>query len=54
VHFNRLEGVLQVGMRMDVVNATQETLLEVLCGTVLAIIAAGLPPGWRSYQALHR
>ena len=27
---HRLEGVLQVGTRMDVVNATQQTLLEVL------------------------
>jgi len=51
---NRLEGVLQVGMRMDVVNATQETLLEVLLvGTVLAIIAAGFAAWVSSYQALH-
>src|SRR4030066_2521203 len=36
---NRLEGILQVGTRMDVVNATQQTLLEgLLVGTVIAII----------------
>jgi hypothetical protein len=38
---NRQEGILQVGTRMDVVNATQQTLLEVLLiGTTIAILAA--------------
>src|SRR4030042_1519703 len=51
---NRLEGLLQVGTRMDVVNATQQTLLEVLLvGTVIAIIAAGLAAWFSSLQALH-
>jgi signal transduction histidine kinase len=39
---------------MDVVNATQETLLEVLLiGTVLAIIAAGLAAWFSSLEALQ-
>ena len=51
---NRLEGILQVGTRMDVVNATQQTLLEVLLiGTVIAIIAAGMAAWFSSHQALH-
>jgi len=51
---NRLEGILQVGTRMDVVNATQQTLLEVLLiGTAVAIIAAGLAAWFSSLQALH-
>jgi signal transduction histidine kinase len=51
---NRQEGILQVGIRMDVVNATQETLLEVLLiGTVLAIIAAGLAAWFSSLEALQ-
>jgi two-component system OmpR family sensor kinase len=51
---NRLEGILQVGIRMDVVNATQQTLLEVLLiGTVFAIIAAGLAAWFSTRQALH-
>ena len=51
---NRLEGFLQVGTRMDVVNATQQTLLEVLLiGTAIAIVAAGLAAWLSSYQALH-
>src|SRR4030067_180317 len=51
---NRLEGILQVGTRMDVVNATQQTLLEVLLiGTVIAIIAAGMAAWCSSHQALH-
>jgi signal transduction histidine kinase len=51
---NRLEGNLQVGTRMDVVNATQQTLLEVLLiGTTIAIFAAGLAAWFSSYQALH-
>ena len=50
----RLEGVLQVGTRMDVVNATQDTLLEVLLvGTAIAIVAAGLAAWFSSRQALH-
>ena len=50
----RLEGILQVGTRMDVVNATQQTLLEVLLiGTAFAIIAAGLAAWFSSLQALH-
>src|SRR4030043_473403 len=50
----RLEGILQVGTRMDVVNATQQTLLEVLLiGTAIAIVAAGLAAWFSSYQALH-
>jgi two-component system OmpR family sensor kinase len=50
----RLEGVLQVGTRMDVVNATQQTLLEVLLiGTTLAIVAASLAAWYSSRQALH-
>jgi len=51
---SRIEGVLQVGTRMDVVNATQQTLLEVLLiGTTIAIIAAGLAAWISSRQALH-
>lgn len=51
---NRLEGILQVGTRMDVVNATQQTLLEVLLiGTAIAIVAAGLAAWFSSHQALH-
>jgi two-component system OmpR family sensor kinase len=50
----RLEGVLQVGTRMDVVNATQQTLLEVLLiGTTVAIVAASLAAWYSSRQALH-
>src|SRR4030043_1658222 len=50
----RLEGILQVGTRMDVVNATQQTLVEVLLiGTAFAIIAAGLAAWFSSLQALH-
>jgi signal transduction histidine kinase len=51
---NRQEGVIQVGTRMDVVNATQQTLLEVLVvGTAIAILAASLAAWLSSYQALH-
>lgn len=51
---NRQEGILQVGTRMDVVNATQQTLLEVLLvGTSVAIVAAGLAAWYSSRQALH-
>ena len=51
---NRLEGILQVGTRMDVVNATQQTLLEVLLiGTTIAILAAGLAAWLSTRQALH-
>ncbi len=51
---NRLEVILQVGTRMDVVNATQQTLLEVLLvGTAIAIVAAGLAAWFSSHQALH-
>lgn len=51
---NRLEGILQVGIRMDLVNATQQTLLEVLViGTALAIVAASLAAWFSSYQALR-
>jgi two-component system OmpR family sensor kinase len=51
---NRQEGILQVGTRMDVVNATQQTLLEVLLvGTAIAIVAAGLAAWLSSRQALH-
>jgi two-component system OmpR family sensor kinase len=51
---NRLEGILQVGTRMNVVNATQQTLLEVLLiGTLLAIIAAGLAAWFSSLQVLR-
>ncbi len=51
---NRLEGILQVGTRMDVVNATQQTLLEVLIiGTLIAILLAGLATWFSSMQALH-
>jgi len=50
----RLEGILQVGTRMDVVNATQQTLLEVLLiGTAITIVAAGLAAWISSRQALH-
>ncbi len=50
----RLEGVLQIGTRMDVVNATQQTLWEVLLvGTAIAIVAAGLAAWFSSRQALH-
>jgi two-component system OmpR family sensor kinase len=49
-----IEGILQVGTRMDMVNATQQTLLEVLLiGTAIAIIAAGLAAWFSSRQALH-
>lgn len=51
---NRLEGFIQVGTRMDVVNATQQTLLEVLViGTAIAIFAASLAAWFSSYQALR-
>lgn len=51
---SRIEGILQIGTRMDVVNATQQTLLEVLLiGTIIAIIAAGLAAWYSSLQALH-
>jgi two-component system OmpR family sensor kinase len=51
---NRLEGILQVGTRMDVVNATQDTLLEVLLiGTSVAIVAAALAAWFSSRQAIH-
>ena len=51
---SRIEGLLQVGTRMDVVNATQTTLLEVLVlGTIVAISAAGLAAWISSRQALH-
>ncbi len=51
---NHQEGILQVGMRMDVVNATQQTLLEVLLiGTSVAIVAAGLAAWVSSRQAIH-
>ncbi|OGO61222.1 MAG: hypothetical protein A2029_06265 [Chloroflexi bacterium RBG_19FT_COMBO_47_9] len=51
---DRLEGILQVGTRMDVVNATQQTLLEVLLvGTIFAILAAGLAAWFSTRQALH-
>jgi two-component system OmpR family sensor kinase len=51
---NRLEGVLQVGTRMDVVNATQQTLLEVLLiGIAMAIVAAGGAAWYSSRQALY-
>jgi two-component system OmpR family sensor kinase len=51
---NRLEGILQVGIRMDLVNATQQTLLEVLAiGTALAIVAASLAAWFSSHQALR-
>jgi signal transduction histidine kinase len=51
---SRLEGVIQVGTRMDVVNATQQTLLEVLVfGTATAIVAASLAAWFSSYQALR-
>ena len=51
---NRQEGILQVGTRMDVVNATQQTLLEVLLvGTAVAIVAAGLAAWLSSRQAIH-
>jgi two-component system, OmpR family, sensor kinase len=50
---NRLEGMLQVGIRMDVVNATQQTLLEVLLvGIASAIIAAGTAAWFSSMQML--
>ena len=51
---NRLEGILQVGSRMDVVKATQQTLLEVLIiGTSVAIVVAGLAAWVSSLQAIH-
>lgn len=51
---NRLEGFLQIGTPMDVVNATQQTLLEVLLiGTAITIMAAGLAAWLSSRQALH-
>lgn len=51
---NRQEGILQMGTRMDVVNATQQTLLEVLLiGTSVAIVAAGLAAWLSSRQAMH-
>jgi signal transduction histidine kinase len=51
---DRIEGILQVGARMDVVNDTQQTLLEVLIiGTIIAIIAAGFAAWYSSRQALH-
>jgi two-component system OmpR family sensor kinase len=51
---NRLEGFLQIGSRMDVVIATQQTLLEVLIiGTSVAIVAAGLAAWVSSRQAIQ-
>ncbi len=51
---NRQEGILQVGTRMDVVLATQQTLLEVLLfGTAVAIVAAGLAAWLSSRQAMQ-
>lgn len=51
---HRVEAILQVGMRMDLVKATQDTLLEVLLfGTAIAILAAGLAAWISSRQALH-
>ena len=51
---NRIEGILQVGTRMDVVNATQQTLLKVLViGTIMAIILIGLAAWSSSLQVLH-
>jgi two-component system OmpR family sensor kinase len=51
---NRQEGILQVATHMDVVNATQQTLLEVLLvGTAVAIVAAGLAAWLSSRQAIH-
>jgi two-component system OmpR family sensor kinase len=51
---NRQEGILQVATHMDVVNATQQTLLEVLLiGTSVAIVAAGLAAWVSSRQAIH-
>jgi two-component system OmpR family sensor kinase len=51
---SRIEGRLQVGTRMDVVNATQQTLLEVLViGTSIAIIASSLAAWVSSRQALY-
>jgi signal transduction histidine kinase len=50
----RLEGVLQVGILMDLVNATQRTLLQVLViGTAIAILASSLAAWFSSYQALR-
>ncbi len=50
----RVEGILQVAIRMDVVNATQQTLLEVLViGTSIAIVAASLAAWYSSHQALR-
>jgi two-component system OmpR family sensor kinase len=51
---HRQEGILQVGTRMDVVNAAQQTLLEVLLiGTSIAIAATGLAAWLSSRQAIH-
>jgi signal transduction histidine kinase len=51
---NRVEGVIQLGTRLDVVNATQHTLLEVLViGIAIAIIASSLAAWLSSYQALR-
>src|SRR4030066_51569 len=51
---DRLEGILKVCPQMDVVNATQQTLLEVLLvGTIFAILAAGLAAWFSTRQALH-
>lgn len=51
---HRVEAILQVGTRMDLVKATQDTLLEVLLfGTAIAIVAAGLAAWISSRQALH-
>ena len=51
---DRIEGIIQVGTRMDVVIATQQTLLEVLIiGTIIAIIAAGFAAWISSRQALY-
>jgi two-component system OmpR family sensor kinase len=50
----RLAGTLQVGTRLDVVSATQETLLYVLLvGTILAISAAALAAWLSAGQALQ-
>lgn len=50
----RQAGTLQVGTRLDVVSATQRTLLLVLLiGTVLAISAAGLAAWISTGQALQ-
>ena len=50
----RPAGIMQVGTRLDVVSAAQNTLLFVLLiGTVLAITAAGLAAWFSTGQALR-